>query len=108
MKRSILRWELVGIIVISILGSVLHFVFEWSGNWAPVGVIAAVNESVWEHFKIAFWPALFYAHIRVPVFQTLHQQFYDGEGSRYLRYANCYCHYFLFIYGCYRPRNSNR
>jgi len=61
MKRSILKWELIGIIVISILGSVLHFAFEWSGNWEPVGVIAAVNESVWEHFKIAFWPALFYA-----------------------------------------------
>jgi hypothetical protein len=61
MKRSILKWELVGIAVISVLGSALHFVFEWSGSWAPVGVIAAVNESVWEHFKIAFWPALFYA-----------------------------------------------
>ncbi len=66
MKRSILRWELVGIAVISILGSVLHFVFEWAGGWEPVGVIAAVNESVWEHFKIAFWPALFYAIFEYP------------------------------------------
>jgi hypothetical protein len=40
---------------------VLHFTFEWSGQLAPVGVIAAVNESVWEHLKIGFWPALFYA-----------------------------------------------
>ena len=61
MKRSVLRWELVGIVVIALLGSVLHFVFEWTGRWEPVGVIAAVNESVWEHLKIAFWPALFYA-----------------------------------------------
>lgn len=61
MKRSVLKWELIGIIFISILGSVLHFVFDWSGRWEPVGVIAAINESVWEHFKIGFWPALFYA-----------------------------------------------
>ena len=61
MKRSVLRWELVGIIVISVLGSILHFAFDWSGQLEPVGVIAAVNESVWEHFKIGFWPALFYA-----------------------------------------------
>ena len=27
MNRSILRWELIGIAVISILGSVLHFTF---------------------------------------------------------------------------------
>jgi hypothetical protein len=66
MKRSILRWELVGIAVIAILGSVLHFLFEWSGSLEPVGVIAAVNESVWEHFKIAFWPALFYAIFEYP------------------------------------------
>lgn len=61
MKRSILRWELGGIIFIVVLGSLLHFAFEWSGNWPPLGAIAAVNESVWEHLKLGFWPALLYA-----------------------------------------------
>jgi len=63
MEWSIRKWELIGIIFISCLGAMLHFVFEWSGEWAPVGVIAAINESVWEHFKIAFWPALIWAGI---------------------------------------------
>jgi hypothetical protein len=61
MNKRILRWELVGILIISIFGSLLHFVFDWAGRLPPVGAIAAVNESVWEHFKIAFWPALLYA-----------------------------------------------
>jgi len=61
MKKSVLKWELIGVAVISALGALLHFVFDWSGQWEPVGVIAAVNESVWEHFKIGFWPTLFYA-----------------------------------------------
>ena len=39
----------------------LHFAFDLSGNWKPLALIAAVNESVWEHLKLAFWPALFYA-----------------------------------------------
>lgn len=60
MKELLLKWELWGILAISIVGAILHFVFEWSGGWNPIGIIAAVNESVWEHFKIAFWPALFY------------------------------------------------
>jgi Family of unknown function (DUF6512) len=60
-KRSFLRWELTGIIFIVVLGTVLHFAFEWSGGWAPLGAIAAVNESVWEHLKLGFWPALIYA-----------------------------------------------
>jgi len=59
--KSILRWELGGIVFIVVLGTVLHFVFDWSGRWIPLASIAAVNESVWEHLKLGFWPALAYA-----------------------------------------------
>jgi hypothetical protein len=79
MKGSILRWELVGIAVISIAGSVLHFVFEWSGGWEPVGVVAAVNESVWEHFKIAFWPALLYAIFEYPFLRRATNNFFIAK-----------------------------
>ena len=48
-------------ILIIVVGSMLHFTFEWSGNQPVVGVFSAVNESVWEHLKIAFWPTLMYA-----------------------------------------------
>ena len=81
MKRSSLRWELIGIAVISLLGSVLHFAFEWSGSWPPVGVIAAVNESVWEHLKIAFWPALFYALFQYPFFKGLNKNFIIAKAT---------------------------
>lgn len=81
MKRSILRWELVGIIVISVLGSLLHFAFEWSGGWKPLGVIAAVNESVWEHLKIGFWPALFYGIFEYPFLKKLTDNFIIAKAS---------------------------
>jgi hypothetical protein len=48
-------------VFIIILGTLLHFTFEWSGFQPIVGVFSAVNESVWEHLKIAFWPTLLYA-----------------------------------------------
>jgi hypothetical protein len=63
MKRSALKWELIGIAVIFLLGSALHFAFELLGEWSPVGVIAAVNESVFEHLKLTFWPTMLYAAI---------------------------------------------
>ena len=63
MKRTILVYELVGIIFIIILGSLLHFTFELSDHQAFVGIFSSVNESVWEHLKLAFWPALFFAII---------------------------------------------
>jgi len=63
MKKYILKWELVGVIFVFLLGALLHFVFEWSGESKVVGLIASVNESVWEHFKQGFWPMCLYAAI---------------------------------------------
>ncbi|MBT8172069.1 hypothetical protein KJN74_04280 [Candidatus Bathyarchaeota archaeon] len=57
-KRSVFWYELVGMVVIIILGTLLHFTFEWSGFQEIVGVFSAVNESVWEHLKIAFMPSI--------------------------------------------------
>lgn len=62
-KRRILFFELVGIIFIIVFGSILHFIFEWSGNQAIVGFFSAVNESVWEHLKLGFWSAVAFALI---------------------------------------------
>jgi hypothetical protein len=56
-----LCWELGGIGFIIVLGSVLHFAFEWSGRATAIAPIGDVNESVWEHLKLGFWPALIYA-----------------------------------------------
>jgi hypothetical protein len=54
----ILSYELAGIVFIVMIGSLLHFTFEFSGNHPVVGLFSAVNESVWEHLKLGFWPAL--------------------------------------------------
>lgn len=60
MKKYALKLELAGIAFIIVLGGALHFVFDLSGEWPPLALIAAVNESVWEHLKLGFWPALIY------------------------------------------------
>ena len=57
-KRSILQWEVLGAVFIFSAGSILHFVFAWTNHWVPIALVAAVNESVWEHLKLAFWPGL--------------------------------------------------
>lgn len=62
-RKSVFGYEVTGMISIIILGSLLHFTFEWSGHQPIVGVFSAVNESVWEHLKLGFWPALLYAII---------------------------------------------
>jgi len=44
--------------IISFSASVMHFVYELSGKLAVIGLFAPVNESVWEHQKLAFIPML--------------------------------------------------
>ncbi|MDP4128136.1 MAG: DUF6512 family protein [Bacillota bacterium] len=54
MMRTVFIWELSGILFLILVGSLLHFTFEWSNRLPLVGVLSPVNESVWEHLKLGF------------------------------------------------------
>lgn len=62
-KRTILNYELVGMVFIIILGSLFHFTFELSGFNPVVGAFSAVNESIWEHLKLGFWPLIIFSAV---------------------------------------------
>ena len=80
MKRGrVFVWETAGFFLIVLSGSLLHFVFDLSGGWPPLAVIAAVNESVWEHLKLAFWPAFLYALIEWPFFRARTKDFWAAK-----------------------------
>lgn len=57
-KKSILKYEIISAVFVIILGIILHFTFKWSGNNPLVGAFSPVNESVWEHLKLLFFPVL--------------------------------------------------
>ena len=60
---KIRTWQIIVIIIFLILGILLHFTYEWSGENNIVGLFSAVNESAWEHLKLAFYPMLLMAII---------------------------------------------
>lgn len=57
-KDSFVKWMLLGIPILFVLATPLHFLFERSNQTVIVGVFAPVNESPWEHLKLTFWPLL--------------------------------------------------
>lgn len=57
-KNHILIFEIVSTIFIMILGTLLHFTYEWSNNNVLVGTFSAINESTWEHLKLISFPML--------------------------------------------------
>ncbi len=60
-RRTILRWEVAGTTTAILLGSLFHFVYEWTGNARLAASFFPVNESVWEHLKLGFWPVILFA-----------------------------------------------
>ena len=78
-KKSIFSYELIGMIFIIILGSLFHFTFEWSNYQPIVGIFSAVNESVWEHLKIGFWPALVWALIEYKYIEKSTNNFFFAK-----------------------------
>ena len=66
MRKAILRWELSGFLFILVAGFPWHFVFEWMGGWPPAALFFPVNESIWEHMKLCFWPGLIWALVEYP------------------------------------------
>ena len=39
-----------------LLGNLLHFVYDWTGQASWAAYISAVNESTWEHMKLLAVP----------------------------------------------------
>lgn len=50
----------IGVIFVSAAGTLLHFVYSWTGNNFITGLFAPVNESTWEHMKLLYFPMLLY------------------------------------------------
>lgn len=50
--------HIVGALFTLIVGTALHFVYQWSGRNPLVAPFAAVNESVFEHLKLLAVPML--------------------------------------------------
>lgn len=70
---KIKAWQIITVIICLILGTLLHFTYEWSGENSIVALFSAINESTWEHLKLAFYPMLLMAVIG---------QFIIGKSSR--------------------------
>ncbi|NVM35892.1 MAG: hypothetical protein HWN81_09870 [Candidatus Lokiarchaeota archaeon] len=81
MKNKILQWEVIGIIFVIILGTLFHFLFEWLYSWPPIGAITAVNESVWEHLKLPYWPLIIFSFIEYNYIKTDIKNFIIGKAS---------------------------
>lgn len=61
LKRS----TIIGILFVLVMGTLAHFLYDWTGNNHIVGLFTPINESIWEHMKLLFFPMLIYSCIMI-------------------------------------------
>ncbi len=59
--KNLKSYMIAGIIFVSIVGTIFHFVYHLSGNNYFIGLFVPVNESIWEHIKLLFFPMLIFS-----------------------------------------------
>ena len=76
---SFKKWEIFGFWWIIILGSLLHFTFELSGESKLVALFSAVNESVWEHLKLGYFSLLAFTILEYSYIRNSRKNFFMGK-----------------------------
>lgn len=64
MKRDLALWQFAAYVFAVLFGTILHFIYDWTGQCAVVAPFAAINESTWEHMKLLFMPMFAFALIQ--------------------------------------------
>lgn len=64
MKRDLPLWQFAGFALTALGGTVLHFVYDWSGGSWLTAPFSGVNESTWEHMKLLYFPLLIFALVQ--------------------------------------------
>jgi len=71
MKQRTILWQAAGFALVTFGGTILHFLYDWTGGSILVSPFSGVNESTWEHMKLLFWPLFLFALIQ--------RQFFRGQ-----------------------------
>lgn len=80
LERKVRAWSLIGFFTIVLLGSLFHFVFEWTNRSALAGIFVPVNESVWEHLKLGFWGVIVFSGIEYWSVSKLVNNYFFSKG----------------------------
>lgn len=59
--NNLKKFTILGIIFVSVIGTLLHFAYDWSGQNFFVGLFTPINESTFEHMKLIFFPMLLFS-----------------------------------------------
>lgn len=70
--KHLKKYTVIGIFFVLTVGTLAHFLYDWTGNNRVVGLFTPINESIWEHMKLLFFPMLIYSVIMISKFRKIY------------------------------------
>ena len=64
MKQRSVLWQWAGFALVTFGGTILHFLYDWTGGSILISPFSGVNESTWEHMKLLFWPLFLFSLVQ--------------------------------------------
>lgn len=80
-RKRLRRWELAGFLFVCALGTLLQFLYKWTGRNALVAAFASVNESTWEHMKLLFLPYFIFTMVEFASFAEPFRNFFAAKAA---------------------------
>lgn len=68
--KDLKRYTIIGILSVLVTGTFAHFLYDWTDKNHIAGLFTPVNESVWEHMKLLFFPMIMYSLILILKFRN--------------------------------------
>ena len=79
MRKQLFWWQFIGFVFVSVVGTLLHFLYDWTGSSVIVAPFSAVNESTWEHMKLFFVPAVIFTVIEYYVVGKQYPNYFSAK-----------------------------
>ena len=62
-RDNLFWWCVSGVVAVAILGTLLHFLYDWTGESALAKPFSAIDESTWQHMKIMYFPMILFGAV---------------------------------------------
>ncbi len=79
MNHTLKKSEIFGAVFGIVVGTLMHFFYDWSGKNPVVALFAPCSESTWEHLKLLFFPVLIYSVFQYTCIGKQYLGFFTGR-----------------------------
>lgn len=83
MKRNLFLLKFGGYVFVSVLGTLFHFLYDLTGKIIIFAPFTAVNESIFEHMKLLYFPLLLWTIIETFIFKREYKNFFCAKAKSF-------------------------